>query len=55
MYPDSYPVSLRRHRYRGISLMRNRPTPWGFHRALDVVLLWGPRMALNLMGEVPLY
>jgi hypothetical protein len=37
------------------SLIRNSPTPWGFHRALGIVLLKGPRGALFLMGEAPLY
>jgi len=40
--------------YRGTSLIRNSPHPQGHHRALGIVLLYGPRGALFLMSEVPL-
>ena len=40
--------------YRGTSLIRNSTPPWGHHRALGIVLLYGPRGALFLMSEVPL-
>jgi len=41
--------------YRGTSLIRKRPPPRTHHRALCIVLLQGPRRALFLMSEVPLY
>jgi len=41
--------------YRDSSLIRNTPPPEGHHAALDIVLLLGPRGALFLMSEVPLY
>ena len=41
--------------YRGTSLIRNSLPPWDHHRATCVVLLQGPRGALFLMREVPLY
>ena len=37
-------------RYRGTSLIRNNHPPSGFHRALGMVLLRGPRGVLFLMG-----
>ena len=40
---------------RGTSLVRNSPPPQDRHRALGIVLLYGPRGALFLMSEVPLY
>ena len=40
---------------RGTSLIRNNPPPWGHHRALDTVLLQGPRKGLFHMSELPLY
>ena len=41
--------------YRVTSLIRKRPPPRTHHRALCIVLLQGPRRALFLMSEVPLY
>ena len=42
--------------YRGTSLIRNSPPPQqDHHRDLGIVLLQGPREALLLMSEVPLY
>ena len=41
--------------YRGTSLIRNSTPPQDHHRALGIVLLKGPRDALFLMSEVPLY
>jgi len=41
--------------YTGTSLMRNSPSPWGHHRAVGIVLLQGPRGALFLMSEAPMY
>ena len=41
--------------YRGTSLIRNRPPPQDVHRALGIVLLYGPKGALFLMSEVPLH
>ena len=39
---------------RGSALEINSPPPWGFHRVLGIELLWHPRGALFLMGEVTL-
>ena len=36
-------------------LVRNSPPPYDHHRDLGIVLLYGPRGALFLMSEVPLY
>ena len=41
--------------YRSTSLTINSPPLWEHHRALGIVLLQGPRGALCLMSEVPLY
>jgi len=54
--PVSYiPYSLNSRPYRVTSLIRNSPPPQGHQRALDMVLLKGPRGARFLMSEVPLY
>ena len=37
----------------GTSLIRKKSPPSGFHMALGIVLLQGPRGARFLMGEVP--
>ena len=39
----------------GTSLMRKNPPPEDSHGALGISLLQGPRSALFLMSEVPLY
>ena len=41
--------------YRVTSPIRNSSPPSDHHRALGIVLLQGPRGALFLMSEVPLY
>ena len=41
--------------YRGTSLIKNSPLPWGHHRSLGIVLLKGPRSALLLISEVHMY
>ena len=41
--------------YRGTSLLRNSPPPKGFHMALGIVLLQGPKRRRFLESEVPLY
>ena len=41
--------------YRGTSLIRKRPPPQDFRRALDIPLLQGHRGARFLMSKVPLY
>ena len=33
---------------------KKHPPLWTLHRALGMVVLWGPRGALLLMSEVPL-
>ena len=38
-------------RYRGTSLIRNSPSPWGQHRALGAVLLQGPRGGFAVSDE----
>ena len=40
--------------YRDTSQIRNSAPPWDHHRALDIVLLQGPRGSLFLMSEGPL-
>ena len=41
--------------YRGTSLKRNSaPPPQDYHRALGIVLLYGPKGALFLMRKAPL-
>ena len=40
--------------YRGTSLIKKRPPPWGNHMTLGIGLLYGPRRKQFLMGEVPL-
>jgi hypothetical protein len=37
--------------HRGTSLIRNSPPPQGFHRALGIVLLWGPRRGAVSYGR----
>jgi len=39
----------------GYPAHKTPPRPEDHHRALDIVLLWGPRWVRFLMGEVPLY
>jgi len=41
--------------YWGTSHIRNSPPPWDHHRALCIARLQGPRSALVLMSEVPMY
>ena len=48
------PARCSRGKYRGTSLIRKRPPPLDPHRALGMVLLWGPRRRWFLMSEVPL-
>ena len=40
--------------YRGTSLIRNSTPPQDHHRALGIVLLWGPRGRHFLMSKIPL-
>ena len=46
---------LSQSNYRGTSLIRNITPPKKHHRALGIVILYGPRGALFLMGEVLVY
>ena len=46
--------TLKPQPFRGTSFIRNSPPPYGVHRASSIVILWGPRGALFLMGEAPL-
>ena len=39
----------------GTLRIRNSPPPQDHHRALGIALLLGPRSALVLMSEVPMY
>ena len=41
--------------YRGTSLIRNRPPPREYHRALGIALLKGPKGKRFLVSEVSLY
>ena len=41
--------------YRGTSLIRNSPPPPDHHRALGIVLLYGPRWVRSFISDVPLY
>ena len=55
-----YPLSVRSlllsgRPYRGTSLIRNSPPPYGHRRALGIVLLWGAKVGLFLMSGVPLH
>ena len=54
-YALSKCITITHGPYRGTSPIRNSPPPPGFHRALGIFLLQGPRGALFLMGEAPLY
>ena len=45
--------STTREANRGISLIRNSPSPWDHHGTSGIVLLKGPRRVVFLMSEVP--